>query len=537
MTLRDALAVCLLAAPATAAPSATVPLFSDLGRHHHPVTTRSAEAQRYFDQGLRLIYGFNHDEARRAFQQAARLDPSCAMAWWGVALSLGPNINAPIDPDQNKSALEAIASARAAGAVVTQAERDYIDALSTRYAADPGADRAALDRAYADAMKTLTRAYPDDLDAATLYAESLMDVKPWKLWTADGAPAEGTEEIVATLESVLRRDPMHPGANHYYIHAVEASPHPERALPSARRLETLVPGAGHLVHMPSHIYMRTGAYDEAARSNASAAEVDRRYLARTGAGGMYPIMYYSHNLHFLVAARCMEGRRAEAVEAARRLADHIAPSVETMPMAEFMLPWPWYVSLRFQQWDAILAAREPAAGLATSRALWRFARGVAFAAKGDSGKAATERDAFRALVSSVPDGLTFGLNPARSVLKVADAVLEARLAAAQGLTADAEDAWRRAVAAQDALSYDEPADWYYPVRESLGAALLAARRSEEAETIFRADLDRNPRNGRSLFGLMKCLEARGRKEDAAWVRGQYEEAWKGSDVTLKLEDF
>jgi len=525
-----------LGATAQPAGSARAPLFDNLGTHHHEIKTASPQAQRYFDQGLRLVYGFNHDEAERAFREAARLDPQCAMAWWGVALTLGPNINLPIDPERNRAAYEAIQKALALQPQASEREAAYIQALAKRYSLAPDASRDDLDRAYARVMGDVSRRYPDDLDAATLYAESLMDLRPWRLWTPDGKPAEGTAEIVAVLESVLKRSPDHPGANHYYIHAVEASPHPERALPSARRLESLVPGAGHLVHMPAHIYMRTGDYAAATRSNQAAAVVDEAYIRNSSAQGIYPLMYYGHNLHFLAIAAAMGGESAVAKQAAARLIANVSPAVEEMPMGEFMMPTPIYVALRFQRWDEILQYPEPSGDMQTTHALWHYARALAYVANGDAKSAQAEREAFTAEREKVPLGWMFNLNGARDVLSVAAAVLEARLAAAQGNRAAAIESWRKAAEAEDALAYDEPPIWYYPVRESLGGELLRAGRFKEAEEAFRADLERNPRNGRSLFGLWKSLEAQKKQAEAEAARKEFEAAWKHADVTLRAED-
>jgi tetratricopeptide (TPR) repeat protein len=535
-------AVTLASAPAVRAEApakaGTVPLFDNLGTHHHPIKTRSKAAQQYFDQGLRLAYGFNHDEAERAFREAARLDPTAAMPWWGVALVPGPNYNLPMDAARNAQVLDALAKARARAKKTDARERAYVEALAARYSADPKADRAALDRAYATAMAALSRRYPDDLDAATLYAESLMNLRPWKLWNPDGTPAPETSEILSVLESVLKREPNHPGANHYYIHATEASNDPGRALPSAERLKTLVPGAGHLVHMPAHTFIRTGDYLGAAEANAVAARVDEAYMKRAGSQGVYPLMYYNHNLHFLAIAAAMAGQSAVAREPAARVAQAAAPLVKEMPMAEFLVPTPYYVAARFQRWDEALAFPEPqpAADLTATRALRHWVRGVALAARGDVAGAEGERRSFQALREKVPADAAFNINATRGVLDVADAVLEGRIASARGDVEAALAAFRKGVAAEETLTYDEPPAWYYPVRESLGGELLRRGRAAEAEAVFREDLRRNPRNGRSLFGLWKSLEAQGRAADAATVRGEFEQAWKAADVTLRVED-
>jgi tetratricopeptide (TPR) repeat protein len=362
-------------------------LIPGIGQLHHAISTKNPEAQRFFDQGLTLVFAFNHEEAARSFRRAAELDPQSAMPYWGVALALGPCINLDVDPPHEKAAYEAVQKAIALSSGVGEIERAYIQALAKRYSADPGVNLRKLDADYAHAMGELSKRYPDDLDAATLYAESLMDLHPWKLWSLDGRPAEGTNEIVAVLESVLRRDPNHIGANHYYIHAVEASPHPEWALASAKRMETLAPAAGHLVHMPAHIYMRVGEYTAAARSNALAAEADRVYLRATGTtGSMYDAMYYAHNLHFLAAADSMAGNLVAAKRAADELVAHVGTMVHSMPTAEFYMPTPMFVLVRFHRWDEILKVPAPEPSLAMTTAFWHFARGSAAAATGQIGR-------------------------------------------------------------------------------------------------------------------------------------------------------
>ncbi len=512
-------------------------LLSGLGRHHHPISTNNREAQAFFDQGLNLVYAFNHEEATRSFQRAAELDPQAAMPHWGVALALGPNINSEIDPARERAAYGAAQKAVQLAGRAPENERAYIHALAKRYSKDSNADLNKLALDYKNAMSELVRRYPDDLDAATLYAESMMDLRPWKMWTLDGKPAPGTEEIVTVLESVLKRDPEHPGANHYYIHAVESSRNPERALPSARRLGALAPSAGHLVHMPSHIYVQTGDYDEAVKSNAAAAEADRTYIQSTGAKGMYPLMYYSHNLHFLAYANAALGKFADAQKAAGQLVENVAPSVSDMPMLEGWIPTPIFVLLRFNRWDDLLRLPAPDPKLTTTTVVWRFARGVAYAVKGEIRNAEGERRAFDEAQKQIGEDAMFGLlNSASSVLRVAALVLDARIAAAKSDSRGAIDLWGKAVEAQEGLAYDEPPAWYYPVRESLGAALLQNGRYQEAEGVFRRDLERNPRNGRSLFGLWQSLKSQNKTVDADWVRRQFEAAWKNSDIRLRIED-
>ena len=504
----------------------TVPLFDNLGDHSHPVSTSSALAQRYFDQGLRLIYAFNHDEARRAFEKAARLDPDLAMAHWGVALALGPNINAPLTPARERAAARAIKRAMAALESASDAERDYIHALAVRYQAGPG-DRRERDQAYAEAMRGLAAAYPDDLDAATLYAEALMDLRPWRLWTPAGEPEPGTLEIVATLESVLDRDPDHPGANHYHIHAVEASPHPERALPSAERLGDLVPGAGHLVHMPSHIFMRLGRYAEASDANARAAAADREYLALARPEGIYPMMYVPHNLHFLAVSAAFEGRRAVSLRAAREAAA-AAPDamVEHMPMLESFRAAPVLSMVRFGAWEEVLAEPSPPVEQRYAVAAHQWARSVALARLGRVEEARREQACFEALRAEVPETLTLvGNNPAPRVLDVASRYLEGEMALAGGDLDGALIALHGAAEAEDALAYGEPPDWPLPARHPLAAALLEAGRAAEAERVVREDLLRYPENGWALSLLEESLRREGRPAEADQARARLERAF------------
>ena len=509
-----------------------------IGRHHHPMATKNKSAQDYFDQGLTLIYGFNHEEAARAFQQAAKLDPASPMPLWGVALAVGPNYNQDVDAEREKMAFETITNAAKLAETAPQSERDYVDALAARFSGNANPDYKKLARNYVEAMKSLSRKYPDDLDAATLYADSLMALNPWKLWSLDGKANDNTEEIVTVLESVLARDPHHVGANHFYIHAVEASLRPERALPSARRLDTMVPQAGHLVHMPSHIYARTGFYYEAAKSNTEAAKVDRAYARKTAQeGSMYDLMYHSHNEHFLASAASMIGRYAEAKTAADGMATRLMPHAKMMPMLDTFIMTPLWVDARFNKWDAILARPEPYKELPATHAMWRYTRTIAFVARGEKEKAAAERAEFAKETAVFPADANIGeFNKGSDVLRLAGHVLDARLAMANGDKEGSVSHWREAVAAQDTLNYDEPPDWYYPVRESLGAALLNAGQATEAEKIFREDLQRNPRNPRTLFGLTQALKAQNRNADAAWTDSQFKTAWKSAEIQLRIPD-
>ena len=513
------------------------PLFTDLGTHHHPVTC-SAAAQQYFDQGLRLVYGFNHDEAVRAFKEAARLDPSCAMADWGVALALGPNINLPLDSERAQAAHAAMQRALALAPQASPAERDYIAALAKRYSDDPNADRTRLDRDYADAMRQVAQQHPDDLDASTLFAESLMDLRPWDLWSADGEPRPETPEIVATLEGVLQKDPGHPGANHYYIHAIEASPHPEKGLPSAARLGALVPGAGHLVHMPSHIYIRTGRYAEAAEANRQAIAVDERYIAAVQPEGVYPMMYYPHNIHFLSAAASMEGRSAEAIRAAREVSAKAPPEMaRQMPMVEYFTPMAYFALARFGRWEEILAEPAPPDDLHYDAAMWHYARGLAFAATGRFADAEHERAALNSAAAAVPPDRIIGDNqPAGLLLRLASLSLAGETAARQGECETAIPKLEEAVSVQDGLPYMEPSPWYYPVRQSLGAVLLQCGRPETAEVVFREDLRRNPDNGWSLYGLAQALRAQ-KEPGAVDADARFRTAWQNADVQLTSSRF
>jgi len=503
-----------------------------LGEEHYPVTTQSAEAQRFFDQGMKYLYGFNHEAAIRSFQRATELDPDLAMGYWGVALALGPNINLDVDPDREKQAFDTVQSALAhAERSASPKERDLIQALAKRYSNDPNADLKKLAADYSRAMGELAAKYPDDVDLTVLYAESMMDLRPWKFWSHDGKPAEGTEEIVRTLESALARSPRHLGANHYYIHAVEASGNPGRALQSAHRLHTLAPASGHLVHMPAHILQRTGDYAGAARANEVAADADRKYVAKFGPMGIYPLMYYNHNLQFGSASHAMQGRFEPARKMAQEMAANVAPMVKDMPMVESITASPVLVLVRFGRWaDAI---REPLADAGPlSGALSHFARGVAFAQLGNVAGAESEARELETARGALTDDPGVLQNSPKALGELAAKVLAGRIAMAKGDRAAAVAAYSKAVELEDALNYNEPADWFYPVRESLGAALLQDGQYAEAERVFRADLQRNPNNPRSLFGLAQALQKQ--KKSAATAMAEYRKMWKGG--ALRVED-
>ena len=518
--------------PPAAAPGKTIALDKGLGPLHHAVSTRNREAQAYFDQGLKLVFAFNHEAAIQSFERAATLDPDLAMAHWGIALSLGPNINKPMDAAAHKAAYEALQKAIALESKASLRERAYIDALATRYSANPDADVGPLQEAYKEAMKDLVRRYPDDIDAAVLYAESLMDLNPWKFWAPDGTPADGTLEIVAVLESALARAPNHPGANHYYIHAVEASPHPEKALPSAKRLETLAPSAGHLVHMPAHVYIRTGNYLDAARANVAAIRADER-LAAAEPDSFYLIAYYGHNLHFLAISNAFAGNSRAAIAAATKLYKVEAPRIQEAPFVDGFLMTPALVLCLFERWDAILALPEPAFEAPIASAMWHFARTLALAGKGRSAEAEAERAKFLEAAATLSKSINYGNNDAAALAAVARPYLDGRLALLGGDSAAAIAHLRQAVAAEDELAYDEPPDWYLPSREALGAALLRAGDYPAAERVFRDELARYPKTGRALNGLRAALEGQRRAKEAAIVKAEFDRAWRGADVALK----
>jgi tetratricopeptide (TPR) repeat protein len=514
-------------------------LMSGLSDLHHPVTTSNPEAQKFFDQGLRLIFAFNHEEATGSFQRAAQLDPKMAMAYWGIAESIGPNYNDPADPERFKKAHEAIAKAGELAATASPSEKAYIAAMAVRFPADPNADKRQAAERYRNAMGDLVKQFPDDLDAATLFAEAGMNLHPWGLWHPDGTPEGGTEDIVEALESVLRRDPNHIGAIHYYIHAVEASPSPERALAAANRLAALAPAAGHLVHMPGHVYIRTGDFESAVKTNQLAAAADRSYLQASGSQGMYGAMYYSHNLHFIAACASMNGNYAEAHKAGEMLAAHVGPLVKDIPPLEGFMTVPIAVEVRFQKWDQILSMPQPAASMKTTTVFWHFARGMALAAKGKVAEAEAEYKIVADAADKTPPDLVFAMpvnNKTKDVLNIARNVLGAKIALAKRDSANAITLLRQAVAIQDSLKYDEPPDWFFPVRESLGAVLLINGNAAEAEKIFREDLNRNPRNPRSLFGLSETLRAQNRAYDAQFVDKQFQTNWKSTEIKLKIAD-
>ena len=529
-------------AAAPAAPTSPK-LLTGLSDHTHPIATANPEAQKYFDMGLNLSFAFNKEESERAFRKAAELDPKAPMPQWGIAYALGPDINTPRVPERDQAAFEAITKARSLAASGAEAERDYVEAMASRYSTDPKADLRALDEAYRNAMKQVMRKYPDDLDAATLYAESVMDLNPWKFWGPDGKPAADTPEILAVLESVLRRDPGHIGANHFYIHSVEASPNPERALPSAVRLESAAPAAGHLVHMPGHIYLRTGDFSRTVAMNEKAVAADEAFFRDFGKSAMYPIMYATHNSHFVWYGSMQSGMKEKAVAAADRVHAEMVESAPPGDLDPVMGPFfemygetPIAARWRFGMWDEILKLPAPDKRFVIDTAMWHAARGVAQAAKKNLALAREEKKAFGELRDRIPPTWAHAFSPAQDYLAVAGHVMNARILESIGDHDGAIAAWNAAAQAEDNLPYNEPPEWFYPVRESHGGALLRSGRAAEAEKVFRADLDRNPRNARSLFGLWKTLEAQKKAADAALVKRQFEAAWKDATVTLDVKD-
>jgi tetratricopeptide (TPR) repeat protein len=510
-------------------------LLDGLGNQTHPIDTRSPLAQRYFDQGLILTFGFNHHAAIRAFEEAARLDPACAMCRWGIALALGPNINAPIGPDASARAYTEIQLAlelsEDAGAT---RERAYIEALSARYAPEFTEDRSNLDLAYAAAMRGVHRADPSDVDAATLFAEALMDLYPWSYWTPEGEPKEFTQEIIDTLEAVIESSPEHVGANHYYIHAVEEF-YPDRGEPSADRLGDLAPEAGHLVHMPSHIYWRVGRYNDAATINQRAAAADELYFSWCAPGAFYAAAYYPHNVHFLWAAASAEGRSDLALMTARKLASVTRDGKADMPFLQEFVAIPMLTLARFARWDTLLAEPQPEKSDVYLTGIWEYTRGLAQARTGAIDDARSSLAMLRKTSQSEEASaliLAGGTASAATLLEIAAAHLEGEMALVEGRAHDAIEDLERASSLHDALAYMEPPPWYAPPRQILGSLLLEEGRAKEAEAVYREDLRQYPKNGWSLLGLAQSLEAQGDDVKASWAREGFEAAWARADVEL-----
>lgn len=513
------------------------PLLEGMGDHHHPITTDNPIAQQFFDQGLIMMYAFNHDEAKRSFQEAARIDPQCAMCYWGIAHSMGSNINKVMNPDDAPEAFAAIQKAVELSGRATKKEGAYIDAMAVRFESESSEDRSNLDLAYARAMATVAATYPDDADVLTMYAEALMILSPWDYWNEDGEPTGATGEFLGLLELAMEIDPDNPGPNHFWIHAVEAF-RPELAIPSAERLAYLVPGAGHLVHMPAHIYLRTGRYHEATLANEQAIEADLAYGRQQEAQGIYPLQYMPHNQHFLWFTATMEGRRERALEAANHMAEHADRAAMRRPeysTIQHFWVTPYYAMVRFGMYDEVLAKEPPPSDLGYPQGVWHYARGFANVRLGNVDSAASELEQLVRFADD-PDleaVTVWDLNTTRNLLLIAADVLAGEIALARGDSEAGFAALKRAVDLEDGLTYDEPPPWYHPVRQILAGALLEGGRYREAEQYFREDLERFPENGWSLYGLGESLIAQNRIEEAHAAAERFVTAWKRADFELR----
>ncbi len=522
----------LLLATASLSAQSSVPLYTNLGTHRKSIGTKVPAAQQYFNQGLRLTYGFNHAEAIRSFTRAAELDPACSMCWWGVAYAYGPHVNAGMDSASGVLAHQAVLKALTLSRNAPAWQRAYIEALSKRYAPVPPANRAGLDSAYSKAMRAVAKKYPADLDAVTFAAESMMDLRPWNYWTPDGKPYPGSDLIVSQLESVIARNPEHPGACHYYIHAVEAVK-PELAVPCAERLARLMPGEGHMVHMPAHIYVRVGRYNDAAQSNVHAIHTDETFIEGIKDPTVYSLAYYPHNIHFLAFVSSMAGRSAQAIETAKRLKSKINMDVaQSVGMLQEMVPYYALTLTTFGRWDDVIAEPLPPASMRFPTAMGYYARGVAYAAKGDAANAKVALDSIVAIDRATKDDNEF-----KSPIGIAVHALMGEMATRSGDQNSAVTHFREALKLEDAGLYFEPPKWYYPIRQSLGAALLKAGRNAEAEKVYREDLKRFPENGWSLYGLAAALKAQGKAAEAADAQKRFEKAWAGADVKLMASRF
>lgn len=514
------------------------PKLLDLGPHEFIVSTQNDEAQLFINQGINLAYAFNHDEARRAFQEAARLDPALAMAYWGQAYVLGPNINAMMEPKDEQQALELVQKAKSLMDGATPQEQALINALEKRYSGDKE-QRVTNDKAYADAMREVYQRFPNDPDITMFYVESMMDLRPWGYWMPDGQPHEGTVEIVSLTESVLQRHPKHPGALHMYIHLIEPTPTPERAEKAADTLLTLMPEAGHTVHMPSHIYQRVGRYADAMKSNQLAIAADEAYIAQSRAQGLYPMAYYPHNIHFLWFAATASGQSKVALDAARDVASKVDDQMlKDVPLTAVFRMVPYWTLARFGLWKEILEESKPPATNAFLTGSWHYVRGLAFVATGKLDLAEAELGKLREIMNDPSlDSALFSKNTARTVLRIAPEVLAGEIAAARGQFDAAIAHLDRAVRFEDALVYTEPSEWHYPPRLALGAILLESGRPDEAETVYWADLQKNRDNGWALYGLLQALQAQEKKHEAAIVEERFKKAWADADVQLSSSRF
>ena len=523
----------------TLAQRAGAPLFSGMGSFHMPITTRDTDAQRYFDQGMVLAFGFNHAESIRSFRAAQTLDSDCAMCFWGEALATGPNINvtnngkAVMTPEERASARAAIDHALTLVDGVTPKERSWILALDKRYDGQRETPRDPLDRAWADALADMVDAYPDDMTVASVYAEALMNTMPWDYWGPSGEAKPDTQAVIKSLERVMAAEPEHPLALHLYIHALEASSNAQKAEGAADALANLVPGSGHLVHMPSHIYFRVGRYQDAALANIRAADIDEAYIAECNAQGFYPALYYPHNIHFLWASATMQGQSELSLKSARRVVENVRiEQVEQFPTIQFFRTVPMLSLVRFARWEEILSEPEPHAPFAFARAIWHYGRGVAYASMENKESALNELAAIERLEPEVDEIFMGNVYPAKSLIGIAKSLLRGEISFRSGAMAAAVTSFEEAVAMQDALPYTEPPFWYYPTRQSLGAALLADGRAAEAQLVFEADLEQYPMTGWSLYGLTEALNAQGLTASAEAARQRFETVWQFSDVTL-----
>lgn len=513
------------------------PLFTNLGTLEYPVTTSSELAQKFFNQGLILAYGFNHEEAFRSFEEAARLDINCAMAYWGMAYVLGPNINLPMDAGVVHTAYEAIQKAISLLDDETQKEKDLVMALSKRYSSEAIEDRTPLDQAYSDAMREVARNYPDDNDAATMFAESIMDLHPWDYWNKDGTPQPWTPEILSVLENVIKLSPNHHGANHLYIHAVEASKNPGIGLESADKLRFLAPGAGHLVHMPSHIYIRTGKYHEGSLANIRAVKSDEAYINQCNQQGFYPISYYPHNYHFLWATATLEGDSKTAIDAALKSSQKPPDSLLNVCGYETLQHFaviPLYAYVTFGKWDEILKYPEPQDDRPYMQAVWRYARAMAFIAKNNLSAAEKEISILKEFTNnkSIEELSIWGINSAGILVNIAYEISSGELAAKKKNYTEAIFHLTKAVEFEDQLRYDEPPTWFYPCRQNLGAVLIEAGKFTEAEKVYRENLSEIPDNGWGLYGLHQALIKQNKLNEADEIEKKFNEAWKYSDIKL-----
>jgi len=525
-------------APQASPTGALAPRLQNLGSHTFPVSTRNRQAQVFMNQGLNLAYAFNHAEARRAFREAARLDPNLAMAYWGQALVLGPNINALMEPNEEPQAYDLVQQAVSLKSRATPREQAYIDALARRYSGT-AEDRQPRDAAYADAMRTVHERFPNDLDAAMLYVESVMDLRPWGYWQRDGAPHARTDDIVELTEQVMARNPKHPGAVHMYIHLMEGTATPEKAEKAADTLQTLMPAAGHMVHMPAHIYQRIGRYADAIKSNQLAVAADEDYISQCRAQGLYPMAYYPHNIHFLWFAATEDGQSRLAIDAARQLASKIDDeTLKTLPLTAGFRMVPFYALTRFGRWEEMLKEPEPPSFSPVLRAVWHYARGVSFVATDRLADAEQELQKLNVLTAdpSMSQPM-FSPNQSGAILAPAPEVLTAEIAAARGNYEVAITHLDRAVRLEDSLVYTEPSEFHFPPRLALGAILLRAGRAAEAETVYWEHLRRHRENGWGLFGLMQALRAQDKTADASLTEARFKVAWARADVTLPASRF